>query len=170
MLRAQERRDNGEPAQRDEGLANGSLERVENLDVQQAQIERDSETGRIVRIIDPGDTKPNQLNDPLAELDSDKGEQGFNQHASNSTPSRPELKPKTDGAEKLEQAANRPAAKHRPKQMKDEQVLVAELVKNYRDDYRAMTGAMEINYMQRGEGDLKRRERRWKDDGGTLDW
>jgi len=109
------------------------------------------------------------LNDPLAELDSDKGEQDFNQHASNSTPSHPELKPKTDGADKLEQAANRPAAKCRLKQTKDEQVLVAELVKKYGDDYRAMTGAMKINYMQRGEGDLKRREKKWKKEGGALD-
>jgi len=36
VLRAQERRDNGEPAQRDEGLAIGSLKRAENLDLKQA--------------------------------------------------------------------------------------------------------------------------------------
>jgi len=169
VLRAREGAANGESSQREDGLIIGGLPRSEHLDVHEAQIERDPKTGRILRVIESDRKTKNPLDDVLAELDSDEDDRVFNQHASNSAPSNLKIKAKTEVIEKLEQAANRPTIKYRPKQTENERAFVIELVKKYGDDYRAMARDMKINYMQRSEGDLKRRVKKWREEGGRLD-
>lgn len=169
VLRELEGSVNGEPLQRQDRLAIGARQRSDHLDVHEAQIERDPETGRITRVIESDLKRKNPLGDALAELDSDEEDWSFNQHASNSLPSNPKNKPKTEVVEKLEQAAKKPAVKYRPKQTENERAFVVELVTKYGEDYRAMARDMKINYMQRSEGDLKRRVKKWREEGGKLD-
>ena len=69
----------------------------------------------------------------------------------------------------MEQEASRPAKKHVPKQSEGERAFVEELVAKYGDDYTAMARDMKINYMQRSEGDLKRRVKKWRESGGTVE-
>ncbi|KAI6862180.1 hypothetical protein KC338_g6311 [Hortaea werneckii] len=156
-------------------LAIGGTGKQEKIDISEARVERDPETGQILRVIEPEGTKkkPNPLNDPLADFDSDEsdeeGEGGYNQHASNTAPFNPDTGARTDVVKRLEQEASRPAKKHVPKQTDGERAFVEELVAKHGDDYTAMARDMKINYMQRSEGDLKRRVKKWRESGGTVE-
>lgn len=152
-------------------LAIATARRPEKLDVQEARIERDPETGKILRVIEPGRAKANPLNDPLAELDSEseaEGMEGFNQHASNSASTATDASSGTEVVQKLEQEARKPTAKHKVKQSGNERAFIAELVEKHGDDYAAMARDMKVNYMQRSEGDLKRRVKKWVESGGSV--
>ncbi|WPH02415.1 Hypothetical protein R9X50_00527900 [Acrodontium crateriforme] len=145
------------------------------LEVSEAKIERDPKTGAILRVIDDGlkKKKPNPLNDPLNDLDSDddeeqKSDEGFNQHASNIEGRQPSGTAKTDVVAQLEQAASRCAPKFKAKQSEGERAFIEELLQKYGEDYTKMARDTKINYMQRSEGDLKKRVKKWKQNGGTL--
>ncbi|KAK4546786.1 hypothetical protein LTR36_001518 [Oleoguttula mirabilis] len=161
----------GEGRRKDDALAVASLRRPQQLDVQEAKIERDPKTGKILRVIESGKARANPLNDPLAALDSesdDEEERGFNQHASNAAPATADETSRSDVVRKLQQEAGKPAAKYKPKQSDAERAFIAELVAKHGDDYAAMSRDMKVNYMQRSAGDLKRRVQKWKESGGTA--
>ncbi|KAK3718483.1 Ribosome biogenesis protein Nop16 [Vermiconidia calcicola] len=128
------------------------------IEVKEARIERDPETGAIVRIVDEETVRANPLNDPLNDLDSESEDErefeGFDQHAA--------------VVEQLQDEASRPAPKYKRKQPEGERMFVEALVRKYGDDYGRMARDMEINYMQRSEGDLKRRVKRWREGGGVV--
>lgn len=145
------------------------------LEVSEAKIERDPKTGAILRVIDDGSKKkkPNPLNDPLNDLDSDEDEEEesneiFNQHASNIEGRQPSGKAKTDVVAQLEKEASRSAPKFKAKQSEGERAFIEELLQKYGEDYTKMARDTKINYMQRSEGDLKKRVKKWKENGGTL--
>lgn len=69
----------------------------------------------------------------------------------------------------LEEQASRPAPKYKRKQPDGEVQFVEELVRKYGDDYGKMARDIKINYMQRSEGDLKKRIKKWREAGGTID-
>lgn len=152
-----------------------SKRKKEMLEVGEAKIERDPVTGKILRIIEqPGSKKrANPLNDPLNDLDSDDDEEDEeaevltlkNQHAESQVG---EVEAKTETVRKLEEAARRPAAKHKRRQPEGEVKFIEELVKKYGDDYAKMARDTKINYMQRSEGDLKRRIKKWRESGGSV--
>nr|POF11608.1 nucleolar protein 16 [Quercus suber] len=151
---------------------------VGDIQLEEAKIERDEETGAILRVLDdPGkSTKANRLGDLLGDDDDDDDAveqqgRGFNQHATNSRamPARARtVEAKTAVIEALEQEASRPVAKYKHKQSQGEKVFVEELVQKYGEDYAKMARDMKINYMQRSEGDIKRRVKRWKEAGGSM--
>ncbi|KAK0940206.1 Ribosome biogenesis protein Nop16 [Friedmanniomyces endolithicus] len=138
--------------QKDDVLAIGAMRRPREIQVQEARIERDPETGRILRVIGDGQGRANPLNDPLNELDSEDEDEmgdGMGQHASHNTAYAAGDDTRTEVSE-------------------NERAFVVELVAKYGDDYGAMTRDMKINYMQRSAGDLKRRVKKWRESGGMV--
>jgi nucleolar protein 16 len=149
----------------------GSTGKTAQLEVGEAEIERDPTTGKIVRVLDDTAVKANPLNDPLNQFDSEHEESdvevGFDQHGQ---PAYGILaKPaSTAVVAQLENEARRPEKKYKHKQSEGEKAFIAELVMKYGADYAAMARDMKINYMQRSEGDLKRRVKKWREDGGEV--
>ncbi|KAK4634129.1 Nucleolar protein 16 [Fulvia fulva] len=157
-------------------IANAS-KRKEQLDVSEAKIERDPETGKILRVLDDGrnTVRSNPLNDPLNHLDSDDSEDEVlnhrNQHATDGFggAAGDDEESKTETVRRLEEAANRPAKKFKRRMPDGEVEFVEELVRKYGDDYGKMARDHRINYMQRSEGDIKKRIKKWRENGGTLE-
>lgn len=153
------------------GLEISGTGKTVQLELGEAKIERDPATGRIIRVLDEHAVKSNPLNDALNQFDSEDAdsdaEPGFDQHGhpTNTVPAKPG---RTPVVELLEQEARRPEKKYKHKQSEGEKAFIAKLVAKYADDYAAMARDMKINYMQRSEGDLKRRVRRWEEDGGQV--
>lgn len=150
--------------------------RNEKLDVTEAKIERDPETGEILRIVEQGSAaRANPLNDPLNDLDSDESSDGEellslgNQHGNTDNAVGGAASGKTETVRKLEAAANRPVQKYKRRQPEGEVAFIEELVAKYGDDYGKMARDTKINYMQRSEGDLKKRIKKWKESGGRID-
>lgn len=165
----------------DDPLSIVGTKRAETLNITEAKIERDPVTGKILRVIDSSTARPNPLNDPLNDLDTDSEDDsneneyeefhGFNEHASN-VEGRRSAKPsgvESDVVKQLELEASRPVAKFKPRQSDGERAFIEELVAKYGDDVHAMAMDMKINYMQRSEGDLKKRIKRWKEAGGSIE-
>ena len=138
--------------------------------IAEARIVRDPESGRILQVLDDGAEKENPLGDPLNDLDSDEESEQeglFNQHGAAQTHMLAS-KPKTAVVGELEQQASRPAAKYKRKQTDGEREFISELVTKYGNDYAAMARDIKINYMQRSEGDLKKRIKKWRENGGEV--
>lgn len=127
-----------------------------SLASREVQVERDPETGRIVRVIHPETDKvrDNPLNDPLNDImDVDVEES--------------ETKPKPGVVAQLEaQAAEEEvllAQRKQPrKQSQREQEWIAKLVEKHGDDIKAMVRDRKLNPMQQSEGDISRRIKKWK--------
>ncbi|KAK0247915.1 Ribosome biogenesis protein Nop16 [Friedmanniomyces endolithicus] len=149
--------------QKDDVLAIGAMRRPREIQVQEARIERDPETGRILRVIGDGQGRANPLNDPLNELDSEEDEDEMGDAYAAGDDKRTEV------VRRLEFEASRPKATHKPRQSENERAFVAELVAKHGDDYGAMTRDLKINYMQRSAGDLKRRVKKWRESGGMVE-
>ncbi|KAI1611387.1 ribosome biogenesis protein Nop16 [Exophiala viscosa] len=122
---------------------------------QEVQVERDPETGRIIRVIRPEvDENDNPLNDPLNDIMDMDDE-------------KPAKKPQTDVVAALEaQAAEEEewlATKKQPrKQSQREEEWIASLVEKHGDDIKAMVRDRKLNPMQQTEGDISRRVKKWK--------
>lgn len=158
--------DNNDPLQ----IATSS-KRKEQLDVSEAKIERDPETGKILRVLDQPTAKANPLNDSLNDIDSDsEGEMlnSRNQHGNTDSGAPAGTDGKTETVRRLEAEASKPAAKYKRKQPEGERLFVEELVRKYSDDTAKMARDMKINYMQRSEGDIKKRIKKWKESGGSI--
>lgn len=134
------------------------------IEVSEVRIERDPETGAILRVIDDSTKKANPLNDPLNELDdSDEDEwQGFTTEHGVVEASTPAGDGKTAVVRELEAAAARPADKKPRKQSEREGEWIQGLVNKHGDDYLAMSRDMKLNPMQQTVGDLKRRVKKWR--------
>ena len=130
----------------------------------ETRVERDSQTGRILRIIrSDGRTEDavtqrrrlNPLNDPLEDLSDEEEAIGKS------------TKPSDVVAELEAQAVEESAIlarKTRPRQQsKREEEWVVRLVEKYGDDTRAMARDIKLNPMQQSEGDLCRRLKKWKE-------
>lgn len=145
----------------------------------EAKIVRDPETGAILEVIEPNAPKANPLNDPLNDLDSsDEDEQQRawtrtgNQHGNieeGEFEGFGDDDGKTDVVRELEARASMPAKKYKRKQTENEVAFIEELVRKYGDDYGKMSRDMKINYMQRSEGDLKKRIKTWREAGGRIE-
>ncbi|EME87840.1 uncharacterized protein MYCFIDRAFT_75674 [Pseudocercospora fijiensis CIRAD86] len=149
-------------------ITTASKRKKEQIDVSEAKIERDPETGKIIRVVDEKLAKPNPLNDPLNDLESDDEEEEWNgipnsQHLESQIG---EVGAQTETVKALEAAARRPAAKHKRRQPEGEVRFLRELVEKYGEDYGKMARDTKINYMQRSEGDLKKRIKKLRDSSG----
>ncbi|EMC99203.1 hypothetical protein BAUCODRAFT_31538 [Baudoinia panamericana UAMH 10762] len=154
-----------------DALAIASLRRPEQLNVAEAKVERDPKTGRIMKIVDSaeGPIKANPLNDPLNDIDSDVEDETLGQHADTmGVAESAQGETRSEVVARLEQEARRPAKKYKPKSSDNERAFIAELVGKYGEDYAAMARDLKINYMQRSEGDLKRRIKKWRESGGEV--
>lgn len=167
-------------------VTSGSSKRKERLDVGEVRVERDPETGRILRVVEEKRSKPNPLNDPLNEvegLDEEDGEEGASWEQLAKQQHDLELRGdqgredddedneegKTEVVKALEARASRPKAKYERKQTENEVAFIKELVRKHGEDYGKMARDMKINYMQRSEGDLKKRIKIWKERGGSIE-
>lgn len=170
----EEEEEEGTPGVHPHGLVigSGSKRSKHTMEVQEVEVERDPKTGKILRVLSTSDSKANPLNDPLNDLESDSeaSQNGvFDQHA-NPTSTQPSAaaSSKTDVVKKLQEQADRPVEKYQRKQSEGERDFIEELVRKYGDDYGRMARDMKINYMQRSEGDLKRRVKKWRASGGII--
>ena len=124
------------------------------LTPEEVRVQKDPETGRIVRVLRPdSEQQPvyNPLNDPLNELDVEPVS-----HTRASTNIIAELEREADEeGERL--------AKKRPRQQSQrEEEWIESLVEKHGDNIRGMVRDRKLNPMQQTEGDIGRRIKKWK--------
>jgi nucleolar protein 16 len=127
----------------------------------EARVERDPETGKILRVIHT-DKKSNPLNDPLNEIEDeemDEGDdfEGFDRERGEN----PIVK-------MLEEQA-RSGKETKPRtQSEREREWIERLVGRYGEDYGKMVWDRKLNPFQQTEGDIRRRVAKWKAKGGVV--
>jgi nucleolar protein 16 len=151
-------------APRDDPLAINSTEQAANTTTEEVTIERDPETGAILRVLDSKAANP--LNDPLNELD-DEDLEGIDYNAFASSLGRIGKGSKTqhietDVTRQLEEYAASGVQSAPRSQSQREEEWIARLVEKHGDDYKAMFWDKQLNVMQQSEGDLKRRVKKWQ--------
>ncbi|QIW96007.1 hypothetical protein AMS68_001525 [Peltaster fructicola] len=153
--------------------------KLEAFGLGEAKVERDPHTGKIIRVVQSPHAveKPNPLNDPLNDIDSESDGEAFdgfaldNQHGNVDHTKSASTKslPSTSVVQQLEERASMSAPKHKRRQTENELAFIRSLVRKHGLDYSKMARDMKLNYMQRSEGDLKRRIKKWQENGGTVD-
>ena len=123
----------------------------------EARVERDPETGKILRVIHPS-SKSNPLNDPL-NSDSEEDEEMADVS---------EQKPTNEIVALLEEQARNGREKKDRTQSDREREWIERLVERYGDDYGKMTRDRKLNPMQQTAADIKRRVVKWKANGGEI--
>jgi nucleolar protein 16 len=131
-------------------------------EVEEIEVERDPETGAILRIV--GETKPkdNPLNDPLTEvLGDDEEVQEWNGFAmvSSERSDNPVIR-------QLEEAARNGAKKAPRSQSQREVEWLDRLVAKHGEDYGKMSRDARLNPMQQTAADLKKRITKMNDNKG----
>ena len=149
---------------RDDPLAINPAEQTQNPTAGEVVIERDPETGAIIRVVES--KKDNPLNDPLNDLD-DEDMQGIDYNALASNAGRVARGSKTQHVEtdvtrQLEEYAASGERRAPRGQSTREEDWIEKLVEKHGDDYKAMFWDKQLNPMQQSEGDLKRRVKKWK--------
>lgn len=143
----------------------------------EVRVERDPETGRILRVIRPegvdgeGDVRRKRrrrLDDPL---NSDS--ESENETATTSVVQVTSRQPPSGVVAALEAQAEEEAAqlarKKRPRQQSTrEREWIADLVKKYGDNTAAMARDRRLNPMQQTEADISRRVRLWRGGKGNV--
>jgi nucleolar protein 16 len=123
----------------------------------EVKVERDPETGKILRVIHPK-TRSNPLNDPLnsdsEDEDMDAGEG--------------EAEEKNPIVAQLEEQARSGKEKKERTQSEREREWIANLVRVHGDNYKKMAWDRKLNPMQQTEADLKRRIAKWRAQGGEV--
>ncbi|KAL2119222.1 hypothetical protein VTJ04DRAFT_6182 [Mycothermus thermophilus] len=133
------------------------------LQVREVKVERD-EQGRIVRVL----SKPNPLNDPLAEIESDDSD------SDSSSPNKQNKKEqeyqewsgfeednnKPEVLRALEREASRPVEKTVRHQSQREVEWLQRLVDKYGDDVDRMARDMKLNPYQQTAADIRKRLRK----------
>jgi nucleolar protein 16 len=164
--------ENGVMREDTDALAIPSSKKPTKLTPTEARVERDPETGRILRVVRPegelenGDVRRKRrrrLDDPL-NSESDSGEEDTIRADPAHARSR---HPATGVVAALEAQAEEEAAqlarKKRPRQQsKREEEWIAALVGRYGEDVGAMARDRRLNPMQQSEADIGRRVRKWR--------
>ncbi|KAF2262819.1 hypothetical protein CC78DRAFT_618158 [Lojkania enalia] len=136
----------------------------ESVPAEEVQVERDLETGAILRILnEPSQKRHNPLNDPLNELEDSEPEEwdGFAMVPEEEQSENPVIR-------QLEEAARNGGRKAPRKQSQREEEWVERLVGKYGDDYARMSRDRKLNPMQQSEGDIKRRVKKWRETRGIA--
>lgn len=155
------------PGQEDPSAASNSLhitgsgKTATQIDVSETRVERDPETGKILRVIRDEDEievagrkrrRANPLNDPLNELSDDETDL--------------QVAPGTAIVQQLERQADREgqsAKSKKPRHLSQREVeWITKLVEKHGDNLAAMVRDRKLNPMQQTEGDLRRRINKWK--------
>lgn len=123
----------------------------------EVEVERDPETGRIIRVLEDLSKQDNPLNDPLNEIEESDGEEwnGFAMVGDEGKSDNPVIR-------QLEEAARNGVRKAPRVQSQREEEWIERLVAKYGDDYGKMFRDRKLNPMQQTEADLKRRITKWK--------
>jgi nucleolar protein 16 len=130
---------------------------IETVGVDDAIVERDPETGAILRVInDPFALDNNPLNDPINELVEEDTEQW------SSFAMVPAGKADNPVIAALEDAARNGVKKAPRKQSEREEEWIEKLVEKYGEDYGKMTRDRRLNPFQQSEGDIRRRAKKWQ--------
>lgn len=130
-----------------------------NIAPTEARVERDPETGKIIRVFH--DKKENPLNDPLNSDDENgEGFEGFGDEEGSI--------PRNEIVQMLEEQASRAGEKRERQQSEREKEWIERLVKRWGENYSAMVRDRRLNPMQQTEPDIKRRVQKWKEAGGTV--
>ncbi|KAI1867879.1 uncharacterized protein JN550_006686 [Neoarthrinium moseri] len=125
--------------------------------ISEVKVERDAD-GKIVRVLSGGKGKPNPLNDPLNDLDTDsEAEEEF---ADDGETWGGLEDTRTEVVKQLEAEANRPREKKVRTLSQREQEWLESLVARHGDDARAMARDRKLNPMQQTEADITRRLRK----------
>ncbi|KAF2126731.1 nucleolar protein 16 [Dothidotthia symphoricarpi CBS 119687] len=142
----------------------------QHIETEEIEVERDPETGAILRVIGQKETVYNPLNDPLNELEGD-GEAEWDGFAMVPEPMQQEDQVNPVVRE-LEEAARNGARKAPRKQSQLEVEWVSALVAQHGDDYGKMARDRKLNPMQQTENDIKKRVRKWREtkDKGGKPW
>ncbi|KAI9750277.1 MAG: Nucleolar protein 16 [Candelina submexicana] len=119
----------------------------------EAHIDRDPDTGAILRVLHPASSSSNPLNDPLNNIIIPPPSQDAN----------PAQRPSTNIVAQLEQQASMAKKKQPRKQSEREREWIERLVGRWGTDVVGMRRDMELNPMQQSEGDLRRRIERWRE-------
>ncbi|KAH0594473.1 hypothetical protein MHUMG1_07823 [Metarhizium humberi] len=121
--------------------------------VSEAKVERDAD-GKIIRVL--GTTRPNPLNDPLNNLDSDS-EDGAGEEWGGIAEREAEEEDTTDVVRSLIEESHNPAPKAPRYQSEGEREWLEKLVEKHGDDYGAMARDAKLNPMQQTARDIGRR-------------
>jgi nucleolar protein 16 len=136
------------------------------LDAEEVQVERDPETGKIIRLInDKSDdeievggrkvNRSNPLADPINDIENKKG------NSQRNVPQSEFIRGLEMRALQEEEAASK---KRRPRQQsKREEEWIERLVARHGDNVKAMVRDRKLNPMQQTEGDIQRRIRKWQE-------
>lgn len=131
------------------------------IDVTETKVERDPETGKILRVIRPQDEmevggrkmkRSNPLNDPLNELSD-------NEEALHSVSGSEIVRQLERQADSEGQGVKAKKPRH---QSSREEEWVLRLVEKHGDDFAAMARDRKLNPMQQSVGDLRRRVNKCK--------
>ncbi|CAI6332855.1 unnamed protein product [Periconia digitata] len=136
---------------------------------EEVRVERDPETGAIIRMLgqtsaDAAKSK-NPLNDPLNELEEDD-ENDTNMQDWNGFAMLPTESSDNPVIRQLEQAAANGVRKAPRSQSQREAEWCERLVAKYGDDYGKMSRDMKLNPMQQTASDIRKRIKKWEDNKG----
>ncbi|GAP84184.1 putative nucleolar protein 16 [Rosellinia necatrix] len=139
----------------------------------EVRVERD-ESGRITRVVRPDERRgrPNPLNDPLVELDTDseaEGDDGAGEEAEEwggfGAGGGGDDDEQNEIIRQLEGEANRPVVKKPRAASTREADWLQALVDRHGDDTAAMARDAKLNPMQQTGADIAKRLRKWKKGG-----
>jgi nucleolar protein 16 len=133
----------------------------------EARVERDPETGKILRVIHTG-TKPNPLNDPLNSDSEDEGMADDGEEFSGFDAETGDQKEANEIVRKLEEQASMVAEKKDRLQSDREREWIERLVAKHGEDYAKMARDMKLNPMQQTAADIRKRVAKWMANGGVL--
>lgn len=127
---------------------------------QEVRVERDPDTGRILRVVQPDadQVNNNPLDDPLNDLSDDESDL---EEAENSNNIVSQLEAQAAQEAEIEAKRKRPRL-----QSSREEEWIAKLVEAHGDDITAMSRDRKLNTMQQSQGDIARRVKKWKQKHG----
>ncbi|PGH23051.1 hypothetical protein AJ80_02824 [Polytolypa hystricis UAMH7299] len=151
----------------------------------EARVERDPETGKILRVIhseaEENETleiagrlhrRDNPLNDPLDDISQRRGQasaSGEGDRVPMPTPSASATSEFVKALEKQVVMEEEALKKRRPRQQSArEEEWLERLVEKHGDDVAAMVRDRRLNRMQQTAGDINRRLRKWKEKRGEV--
>lgn len=135
-------------------------QKPEAAEPEEIEVERDPETGAIVRVVGQEKVKENPLNDPLNELEDSDSEEW------NGFAMVPEEQSENPVIQQLEEAARRGVKKAPRSQSQREVEWVVRLVEKYGDDYERMSRDLKLNPMQQTAANIRKRVKKWKESNG----
>ncbi|OAL44433.1 nucleolar protein 16 [Pyrenochaeta sp. DS3sAY3a] len=132
----------------------------QTIETEEIEVERDPETGAILRVTGIQETKYNPLNDPLNDIEDSDEEVEWNGFAM--VPETKEDEQVNPVIRQLEEAARNGVRKAPRGQSQREKEWAERLYNKYGEDYGRMARDMKLNPMQQTAADIKKRVLKWK--------